>query len=76
MLSLIALIVLVIVLLLGVEIPFAFLASALVIVIFGGYDYTFLLPYGFSQVSSIILIAIPLFVLAGQLMEKSGIGES
>ncbi len=76
MLSLIAVLVLIVVLLLGVEIPYAFFASILVIVFFGGYDYTFLLPYGFSQVSSIILVAIPLFILAGQLMEKSGIGES
>ncbi len=72
----IAVLVLVVVLLLGVPIPFAFFASSLVIVLGGGYDYTFLLPYGFSKVSSLILVAIPLFILAGNLMEKSGIGES
>lgn len=76
MLSLIAVLVLIVVLLLGVEIPYAFFASILVIVFFGGYDYTFLLPYGFSKISSLILVAIPLFILAGYLMEKSGIGKS
>lgn len=76
MLVLIAVIVLIVVLLVGVPIPYAFFASSLVIVIGGGYDYTFLLPYGFSKVSSLILVAVPLFILAGQLMEKSGIGES
>ncbi len=76
MLVLIAVIVLIVVLLLGVPIPYAFFASTLVIVVGGGYDYTFLLPYGFSKVSSLILVAVPLFILAGQLMEKSGIGES
>lgn len=75
MLVAIAVLVLIIVLLLGVPIPFAFFASALVIVVGGGYDYTFLLPYGFSKVSSLILVAIPLFILAGNLMEKSGVGE-
>ena len=75
MLVAIAVLVLIIVLLLGVPIPFAFFASSLVIVIGGGYDYTFLLPYGFSKVSSLILVAIPLFILAGNLMERSGIGE-
>lgn len=75
MLVAIAVLVLIIVLLLGVPIPFAFFASSLVIVIGGGYDYTFLLPYGFNKVSSLILVAIPLFILAGNLMEKSGIGE-
>lgn len=76
MLVLIAVIALIVILLLGVPIPYAFFASTLVIVIGGGYDYTFLLPYGFSKVSSLILVAVPLFILAGQLMEKSGIGES
>ncbi len=76
MLVLIAVLVLIVVLLLGVPIPYAFFASTLVIVVGGGYDWTFLLPYGFSKVSSLILVAVPLFILAGQLMEKSGIGES
>lgn len=76
MLVLIAVLVLIVVLLLGVPIPFAFFASTFIIAIGGGYDYTFLLPYGFNKVSSLILVAIPLFILAGQLMEKSGIGES
>lgn len=75
MLVLIAVVVLIVVLLLGVPIPFAFFASSLVIVVGGGYDYTFLLPYGFNKVSSLILVAIPLFILSGNLMEKSGIGE-
>lgn len=72
----VAIIVLIVVLLLGVPIPFAFFASSLTLVYFGGYDYTFLLPYGYAQVSSLILIAIPLFILAGDLMDRSGIGES
>lgn len=72
----IAIIVLIVILLLGVPIPFAFFASSLTLVWIGGYDYTFLLPYGYGQVSSLILIAIPLFILAGELMDKSGIGES
>ncbi len=52
----IAVAVLIVVLLLGVPIPFAFFASTLTIVFLGGYDYTFLLPYGFSKVSSLILV--------------------
>lgn len=72
----IAVAILIVVLLLGVPIPFAFFASSLSLVWLGGYDYTFLLPYGYAQVSSLILVAIPLFILAGDLMERSGIGES
>ncbi|MDD4583685.1 MAG: TRAP transporter large permease [Eubacteriales bacterium] len=73
---LIAVAVLIVVLLLGVPIPYAFFASSITIVLLGGYDYSFLLPYGYSKVSSIILVAIPLFILAGNLMEQSGVGES
>jgi TRAP-type mannitol/chloroaromatic compound transport system permease large subunit len=38
-----------------------------------GYDPSFLLPYGFSQMSSIVLLAIPLFIMVGGMMDR---GES
>ncbi len=72
---LIAFIVLLITLFIGVPIPFSFLASTVVVVLLGGYDPSFLVPYGYSKAGSIILIAIPLFILAGGFMEKGGIGE-
>ncbi len=71
----VAFIVLIVVLLLGVPIPFAFFASTLAVVFVGDYDPSFLLPYGYSKASSIILVAIPLFILAGGFMERGGIGE-
>ncbi|MCL1809336.1 MAG: TRAP transporter large permease [Clostridiales bacterium] len=73
---LIAIIVLVAVLMLGVPIPFAFFASSVTIIFLGKMDYSSLLMYGYNRASSIILVAIPLFILAGSLMEKGGIGES
>ncbi|MCL1982568.1 MAG: TRAP transporter large permease [Clostridiales bacterium] len=73
---LIAIIVLVVVLMLGVPIPFAFFASSVTIILLGKMDYSSLLMYGYNRASSIILVAIPLFILAGSLMEKGGIGES
>ncbi|MDR0519435.1 MAG: TRAP transporter large permease [Clostridiales Family XIII bacterium] len=73
---LIAIAVLVICLIIGVPVPYAFFASTLVVVLLGDYDYIFLVPHGYNKASSIVLIAIPLFILAGGLMEKSGIGES
>lgn len=75
-LLIIALAVLVAVLIIGVPIWGAFLAAALTIVVAGGYDPIFLVPHGYKQVSSIILLAIPMFVLAGKCMERGGIGES
>ncbi|MEI8215969.1 MAG: TRAP transporter large permease [Eubacteriales bacterium] len=62
-------------LILGIPVPFAFFASSVIVVIMGGYDHSFLLPYGYSKGSSIIICAIPLFVLAGGIMERGGIGE-
>lgn len=73
---LIALAILIIALIVGIPVPFAFFASGLSIVILGGYDYSFLPPYAYSKVGAITLIAIPLFIIAGAFMEKSGIAES
>ena len=74
--TLISVVVLIAALMMGIPIPFAFFASTLTIVTLGGYDITFLPPYGYAKAGSIILIAIPLFVMAGSFMEKGGIGES
>jgi len=76
MTAIIAFLVLVITLIIGVPIPLTFFAASLTIIILGGYNYVALLSYGFNSSSSIILIAIPLFILAGSVMEKSGISES
>ena len=70
-----ALLVLVIALILGVPVPFAFFASVFFLVLTQGYDPSFLLPYGYSKMSNTILLAIPLFILAGGIMEKGKIGE-
>ena len=75
MLVLSALIVLLITLVIGVPIPLAFLASAGSICLFGGYDPSFLMTYGYNKTNSILLLTIPLFVLAGAIMDKGGIGE-
>jgi len=69
-----AFIILIVILILGVPVPLAFFASALVIVICGGYDPGFLLPHGYSKISTVVLLSIPLFILAGSIMEKGKIG--
>lgn len=72
----IALIVLLITLIIGVPIPLAFLASAVSICFLGGYDPSFLMAFGYNKTNSILMLTIPLFVLAGAVMDKGGIGES
>lgn len=67
---------LIVILIIGVPVPFAFFASSFVLVLMGGYDPSFLLPYGMAKGSSIILCAIPLFILAGAIMERANIADS
>ncbi|WP_090236220.1 TRAP transporter large permease [Lentibacillus halodurans] len=72
---LIALSLLIVLLLIGVPAVFAFLGATLYLVISQDYDPSFLLPYGYSQLSSTVLLAIPLFIIAGKLMEYGGMGK-
>ncbi len=72
----IALIILLVTLIIGVPIPFAFLASAASICFLGGYDSSFLMAFGYNKTNSILMLTIPLFVLAGAIMDKGGIGEA
>ena len=76
----IAFLVLIVALLFGVPVPVSFMASAAWLILFGGpegvgYNPSQLLPYGYQQMSSVSLMAIALFIIAGGLMEKGKIGE-
>ena len=72
----IALLLIIVTLLLGLPVPFCFMLSTTFMVVTHGYDPSFLLPYGFSQMSSIVLLAIPLFIMVGGMMDRGGIGIS
>ncbi len=61
---------------LGLPVPFCFMLATAFMVVVHGYDPSFLLPYGFSQMSSVVLLAIPLFIMVGGMMDKGGIGTS
>jgi len=62
-------------LLIGIPVAFAFLASVTFLIGFGGYDPSFLLPYGFSKMNTVVILAIPLFIIAGGLINKSKVGD-
>lgn len=72
---LVGLILLVVLLALGVPVVWTFLGVAIFLVISLGYDPNFLLPYGYSQLNSALLLAIPMFIIAGKLIERGGIGD-
>lgn len=67
---------LILLLLLGVPIAFSFFGAVLALCLYLGYDVASLVPYAYTKVNSLTLLAIPLFVLAGVLMEKGGIGKA
>ncbi|MDR3165016.1 MAG: TRAP transporter large permease [Synergistaceae bacterium] len=76
----IALLILIAALLMGVPVPVSFMASSAWLIYFGGpdgmgYNPAQLLPHGFLQMSSVSLMAIAMFIIAGGLMEKGKIGE-
>jgi len=73
--AIISFLLLFIALFIGIPVPFAFFASTLFLVILRSYDPSFLLPYSYGKMSALVLLAIPLFIMAGGLIEKGKIGE-
>ncbi len=74
--ALIALGVLVLTLSIGVPLPFCFGAALMVMSLVGGITMKGTMMWGFSQLANPVLLAIPLFILAGTLMSVSGIAAS
>jgi len=68
--------VLILLLTLGVPLPYCFGAALMVMTIVGDSRMNGMMMWGFSQLTNPVLLAIPLFVLAGTLMSASGIAAS
>lgn len=68
-----SLILICVLLVIGVSVPMAFGAVLMYIAVFGGHDVSGFLPTGHWKVSSLVLLAIPLFILAGSIMERGKI---
>ena len=60
-------------LLLGVSVYIAFGAVLLFLGLTGGHDITGYLPAGYWKMNSLVLLAIPLFMISGAIMEKGKI---
>lgn len=73
---LIALLILIVVMVIGVPIPLAFISSAAYICFTNDVQPTMLFAYGFRNQNTILLLTIPMFVLAGAIIDKGGIGEN
>lgn len=62
-------------LLLGVPLPYCFAGALAFMVMTCGIPIKSLLVWGYSQMISPSLLAVPMFVIAGNLIAESGIAE-
>ncbi|WP_111493730.1 MULTISPECIES: TRAP transporter large permease [Marinobacter] len=63
----------IVLMLLGVPVVFSFAAMVASLAFFYDVNVAFLATTGFSSINSIILVALPLFVMTGYLMQEGGI---
>lgn len=66
---------LVVLLMIGVPVCFAFCGAALFVIVASGYGVSSLVITGVSSLTSVALFAVPLFILAGGLMGGGGIAS-
>jgi C4-dicarboxylate transporter DctM subunit len=69
-------VILVALLLFGVPVPFSFAGTTIFLIAVFGFDPSALFATSYTQLSSVTLLAIPLFIIAGGVMEKGRIGEA
>lgn len=74
--AVIGLIVVIALIILGVPIAFSFAAMVLTLSVIYNIDISSLMTTGFWRLNSVILMALPLFIMAGYLMQSGGIAES
>ncbi|MDO4786192.1 MAG: TRAP transporter large permease [Fretibacterium sp.] len=59
----------------GIPVPFCFMAAALYMGVIYFPDFSFLATVGFRGLNSLTLLSIPFFIMAGSLMSSAGIAE-
>ena len=72
----IAFLILVTLLLIGVPVPFSFGGATIYLAMINGASPFALFSTSYTQVSPVTLMAIPLFIIAGGIMEKGQIGKA
>lgn len=68
-----SLLILIVLMLSGLPVALCFTAAVLYLVLSLGYDPMFLVPYSFARMRSLILLAIPFFIIMGGIMQNGGI---
>lgn len=73
--ALIAIVAVVVLMMIGVPVVYSFAAMTLILSILYDVDVSSLMTTGFWSVNSVILVALPLFVMTGYLMQTGGIAK-
>ncbi|WZL74158.1 TRAP transporter large permease subunit [Clostridiaceae bacterium 35-E11] len=68
-------ILLVVLLMFSIPLPYCFGGALVFMAIFGGASMKSMMLWGFNQMISPVLVASPLFILAGMIMGSSGIAK-
>lgn len=71
----IAITILIISIIIGIPVALSFLLSATYLCMINGTDPVMLISFGFKSINTMLLLTIPLFVLAGSLINNGGLGE-
>lgn len=75
LLFIINVILLVVLLILGTPLPYAFAGAVIFMVLFGDIPIISIILWGFNQIVSPSLLAVPLFILFGSIVGESGIAD-
>lgn len=73
---LVAFLILLVCIVLGVPVMYSFGAATIWLVSTLGFDASFVFTTIYSKMNSAVLIAIPLFIILGAIMEKGGVGSA
>jgi len=73
--AILAIITVIVCLIIGVPVVFAFALMTLVLSIIYDIHYSFVMTTGFWSINSVILIALPLFIMAGYIMQAGGMAN-
>ncbi|GHT00249.1 C4-dicarboxylate ABC transporter permease [Synergistales bacterium] len=65
--------ILIVTIMVGIPVPFCFMAAALYMGVIYFPDFSFLTTVGFRGLNSLTLLSIPFFIMAGALMSSAGI---
>lgn len=72
----IAFAILLVTIIIGVPVVYAFGATTIWLVLTLGFDASFVFTTIYSKMNSFVLLAIPLFIILGAIMEKGGVGSA